>query len=154
MNISIIIHSKTGHTYAVAQKLQEKLVAKGHKVALEKITPAGDAHPGVKNLQLETKPEIKTYDGLIFAAPVWAFALSPVMATYLSGISSLKGKKIAAFVTMGFPFAWLGGNRALKQLKQICEAKAGSVMAVDIVGRSGQDEKAVTDTVEKLSGVF
>jgi flavodoxin len=154
MNIGIIIHSKSGHTYSSALKLQEKLVAKGHKATIEKLTPVGDAHPGIKNLQLETKPELSGYDGLVFAAPVWAFALSPVMATYLSGIPSLKGKKIAAFVTMGFPFAWMGGNRAIKQLKQSCEAKGGEITETAVIGKSGQDEKIVSNMVEKLSGVF
>ena len=154
MNIGIIIHSKNGHTYSAALKLQEKLISKNHKVNIEKVTPVGDAHPGVKNLQLETKPEVSGYDGLIFAAPVWAFALSPVMATYLSGISSLKGKKIAAFVTMGFPWASLGGNRSIKQLKQSCEAKGGTVMTTEVITRSAQDEKIVGDVVEKLSGMF
>ncbi len=154
MNIGIIIHSKTDHTYSAALKLQEKLISKNHKVNIEKVTPAGDAYPGVKNLQLETNPEVSAYDGLIFAAPVWAFALSPVMATYLSGISSLKGKTLAAFVTMGFPFTWMGGKRSLKQLKESCEVKGGTVIAADVLTRSAQDQKIVSTMVEKLSGVF
>jgi NAD(P)H dehydrogenase (quinone) len=154
MNIGIIVHSKTGHTYDAALKLQEKLILGSHKATVEKTTPIGDAYPGIKNLQLESKPEIKGYDGLVFAAPVWAFSLSPVMKTYLNGLDSLKGQKITAFVTMGAPWAWMGGNRAIKQLKQICEAKGGTVAATAVVIREGNDPKALEDMVEKLSGAF
>jgi len=91
---------------------------------------------------------------LIFATPVWAFALSPVMVTYLSGISSLKGKKIAVFVTIGFPWAWMGGARSLKQLKESCETHGGTVIAAELLTRSAQDEKIVSVMVEKISGVF
>lgn len=154
MNIAIIVHSGSGHTYAAALKLQKQLVLNNHKVTLERLTPIGDAHPGVKNLKLEAYPDIKGFDGLILAAPVWAFSLSPVLATYLSGLDSLKGKKIAAFVTMGFPWAWMGGNHAIKQIKQNCEAKGGTVTTTEVIGRSAQDEKEVNRMVEKLSGVF
>lgn len=154
MNIGIIIHSKSGNTYSAAVKLQEKLSTAGHKVTIERITPAGDAHPGIKNLRLETQPEVDAYDGLVFAAPVWAFALSPVLTTYLAQLTLLHGKKIASFVTMSFPFAWMGGNRAIAQLKQNCESKGGTILATAVITRSGKDEKAVTEMVEKLSGVF
>lgn len=154
MNIGIIVYSQTGHTYSAALKLQEKLSAKGHKVTIEKIIPVGDAHPGVKDLKLETSPEVGKYDGLVFAAPVWAFSLTPVMVTYLAGLPSLKGKKIAAFVNMGFPFAWMGGTHAIAQLKQGCETKGGTVSMTAIVGRSGNNLKALNNMVEKISGVF
>jgi NAD(P)H dehydrogenase (quinone) len=154
MNIGIIVHSQSGHTYNAALKLQERLSANKHKVTIEQVTPEGDAHPGVKNLKLKTQPKVSGYDGLIFAAPVWAFTLSPVLKTYLAGISSLKGKKIAAFVTMGFPLAWMGGNSAIKQLKQSCESKSGTVSETAIIGRSGQDIKALNSMVEKLTAVF
>ena len=154
MNIGIIVHSQTGHTYSAAQKLQEKLTAKGLKANIEKVTPKGEAHPGIKNLQLESKPEIKGYDGIVFAAPVWAFSLSPVMKTYLNGLDSLNGKKIAAFVTMGAPWPWMGGNRAIRQINQICEAKGGTVAATAVVIREGNEPKALEDMVERLSGAF
>lgn len=154
MNIGIIIHSQTGHTHSAAIKLQKKLSANGHKVAIEQIKPIGNAHPGVKNLHLENYPELGTYEGLVFAAPVWAFTISPVLATYLAQLTSLRSQKIAGFVTMGFPFAWMGGNRAINHLKQICESKGGTVAATAVISLSGKDGKALNGMVEKLSGVF
>lgn len=154
MNIGIIVHSLSGHTYSAARKLQEKLAAGGHKVTIEQVTPAGKAYPGIKNLKLKTKPEIKSYEGLVLAAPVWAFSISPVMAAYLAGLTSLKGKKIAAFVTMGFPFKWMGGTRAISQLEKACGAKEGNISATAIICRSGRHRQALNNMVENLSGAF
>lgn len=153
MNIDIIVHSQSGHTYSVALKLQEKLSTAGHTVSIERLKPVGDAHPGIKNLRLETYPGLDKYEGVVFAAPVWAFTISPVPAAYLSQLSSLKGKKITAFVTMGSPFAWMG-NRAIAKLKEICESKGGTITATAVIGRSGKDDKAINDMIEKFSGVF
>lgn len=154
MNIGIIVHSQSGHTYSLALKLQEKLSAAGHKVAIERLKPIGDAHPGVKNLQLETYPDLADYEGLILAAPVWAFNISPVMAAFLSQLATIKAKKIAAFVTMGFPFAWMGGNRAIAKFKEICRAKGQTLTATAIICRSGNDQNAVNKMLNDFSGMF
>lgn len=154
MNIGIIVHSQSGHTYSAALKLQEKLSTAGHNVTIERLKPVGDAHPGVKNLQLETYPDLANYEGLVFAAPVWAFNISPVLAAYLSQLSTLKAKKIAAFVTMGFPLAWMGGNRAIAKLKEICKAKGQTLTATAIICRSGNDQKAVNNMINDFSKQF
>lgn len=154
MNIGIIVHSHSGHTYKVALKLQEKLSATGHQVTIERLKSVGDAHPGVKNLQLEAYPDLTDYEGLILAAPVWAFNISPVMAAFLSQSSTLKAKKIAAFVTMGFPFAWMGGNRAIAKLKEICKAKGQTLTATAIICRSGNDQNAVNKMLNDFSEEF
>ena len=155
MKIGIVVHSQTGNTYSVAERLKAKLTAAGHSANIERVAPVGHAHPGIKNLQLEKRPEVGAYDALVFGAPVWAFSLSPVLATYLAQLSSLRDKKIACFVTMGFPFAWMGGNRAIAQLKEICECKGGTVCGTGVVNRmSTHREKNITNMVEKLSGLF
>jgi NAD(P)H dehydrogenase (quinone) len=154
MNIGIIVHSHTGHTYNAALKLQEQLIKEGHPATIEKVTVAGEAHPGSKNIQLATKPEVKEYDGLVLAAPVWAFSLSEVLVTFLNGIPSLKDKKIAAFVTMSFPWAWMGGNRAIRQIKKLCAAKGGTVIATAIIGKSGNDPQKLQKMIEDINGVF
>jgi NAD(P)H dehydrogenase (quinone) len=155
MKIGIIVHSKTGNTHSVALKLKEKLSTAGHQVNIEKVTPAGDAHPGVKNLQLETQPEVSAYDALVFGAPVWAFSLSPVLATYLTQLSSLRNKKIACFVTMGSPFSWMGGNRAIAKMKETCESKGATVLATGIISWSSKHrEKDITKVVGNLGGLF
>jgi menaquinone-dependent protoporphyrinogen IX oxidase len=155
MKIGIIIHSQTGNTYSVAQKLMEKLSAKGHTVNLERLEPVGEVHPGVKNLQLKSLPDVTAYDALVFAAPVQGFSLSVALATYLTQLSSLQGKKLAGFVTMAFPYSWLGGNRTIDQMKQFCETKGGAIIGTGIINwMSKRRETQISELVERLSGLF
>lgn len=89
MKIGIILYSQTGNTYSVAQKLQEKLIAKGHSVDLERLKAVGELRPGGKNIQFESIPDIEQYEAMIFGSPVQAFSLSSAMSKYLSQIVSL-----------------------------------------------------------------
>jgi flavodoxin len=58
MKIGIIVHSQTGHTYSVVQKLQEKLLAAGHSVNIERIKSVGGEQKHEKDankIRLETQ---------------------------------------------------------------------------------------------------
>jgi flavodoxin len=112
MQIGIIVHSNTGNTLLVAERLMEKLSSLGHRVSIERVSAINDDEQDVQNIRLSKKPEPGAYDVLIFGAPVRGFSLSPVMRAYLSGVT-LSGKKTACFITQGFPSPWMGGNRAL-----------------------------------------
>jgi menaquinone-dependent protoporphyrinogen IX oxidase len=155
MNIGIIIASQTGHTDSVALKLKEKLSSAGHTATIEQIIPKGEVRPGMKNLNLKTKPKVDKYDALVFGASVMAFSLSPIMNAYLRQIESLKSKKVAFFITKGLPFYWTGGKQAAGELKRICEAKGASVRGSGIViwSSANRDQK-ITEVVDKLSGLF
>ncbi|MFZ5986519.1 MAG: flavodoxin family protein [Bacillota bacterium] len=152
MKVGIIVHSHTGNTLAVAQRLKEKLLAKGHSVNLEQVMAVNEDPSAAGNIQLKTVPDISDYDGLIFGAPVRAFSLSPVMKAYLSQLPSLKGKKVGCFVTQYFPYGWMGGTRSVKQMKKFCEAKDENVFAAGIVNWSHKErEKRITDVLERLT---
>ena len=116
MRIGIIVHSQTGHTFSVAEKLQEKLSAAGHTVDLERLQTVGEAKLGAK-VNFEALPDIGTYDALVFGAPVQAFSLSSVMQVYLGQITAVQGKRVAFLVTQQSPFSWMGGTRALRQFR-------------------------------------
>jgi len=155
MNIGIIVHSQTGHTHSVARKLMEKLIAAGHSANLERVTSVGNVHPGAKDIQLETRPEVDTYDALVFGAPVYGFSLSPVIASYLSQLVSLTSKKVACVVTQFFPFPWMGGNRAIGQMKEICESKGAEVLGSAVVNWSSlHRNRQIIESVDRLSGLF
>ena len=49
MNIGIIIHSQTGNTRCVAQKLKEKFSAAGHTVSIESISAANDGESDLQS---------------------------------------------------------------------------------------------------------
>ena len=154
MKIGIIIYSQTEHTYSVAQKLKEKLIASDHEADLERVITSGDAPPGGKNIVFKTQPDVSLYDALIFGAPVHAFSLAPPMKAYLEQISSLQDKKVACFVTKGLPFHRTGGNQAINQIKKICESKGGIIFGTGIIVWRGGREKKIIDLAESFNKLF
>jgi len=155
MNIGIIVHSETGNTHSVAMKLQEKLSAAGHTVSIERLKVVGKFKAGIKDLPLETVPDAGQYDALVFGAPVQAFSLSAVMTGYLERIASLQDKRVACLVTEAFPYPWMGGNRAIRQMRKICESKGATVCGTGIVNwMNARREQQIVDVTDRLSGAF
>jgi NAD(P)H dehydrogenase (quinone) len=155
VNIGIIVHSDTGNTYSVAQRILEELLREGHSVSLKKVIAIDDKQKDIRKIQLKTIPDVGEYDALIFGAPVRGFSLSPVLSAYLSQIPSLQGKKIECFVTQFFPYPWMGGNRAIKQMKDICQLKNGKVIETGIVNWSSKHRNEKIDfLVEEQIGLF
>ena len=88
---------------------------------------------------LKEIPSIKDYDVLIFGAPVRAFSLSPIMKLYLKQLDNLDKKDIYLFVTQQFPKPWLGGNNAIKQMKQVLNGK-GTIKDTGIINESSKNK--------------
>lgn len=155
MKIGIIVHSQTGHTLSVAQKLQETLTATGHSANIEKLSPVDPKQTDPKKVQIEKLPDLSPYDALVLAAPVQAFSVSPVMKVYLPQLPSLNNMKVACFVTKGLPFKWTGGNHAISQIRSAVESKGGKVVDTGIIAWSGAGkEKSITELLEKFSKLF
>ncbi len=152
MNIGLIIHSQTGHTLSVAAKLQKKLAAAGHTVTLERLETEGEVRPGVKDVNLKSVPCVENYDAVAFGSPVHGFALPLAMQAYLRQVPSLAGKRVACFVTQSFPFAWMGGNNALHQMRRAVEAKGTQVRGSGVVNWSRRSrERQSAEVVDRLS---
>ncbi len=152
MKIGILIHSKTGNTLNVAEKIMTKLKADGYLTSIEQITAANDDEADINKIQLTNSPNINDYDIIILGGPVRGFSLSPVLQAYLTKCESLQGKKINCYVTQFFPYPWMGGNRAIAQMKELCESKNAKVMNTSIVNMKNKNrDKMIVDTVEKLS---
>ncbi len=154
MNIGMIVYSQTGNTHSVALKLQEKLSAAGHAVTLERVEVIGEVGPG-KPVQFKTLPDAAKYEALVFGSPVQAFSLCQAMVDYLKQVASLQGKKVAFLVTEAFPYPWLGGNRAVRQMKRLCEAKGAAVCGSGIVNwMKKRREQQIVEVVDRLSSLF
>jgi len=152
MNIGIIIHSHTGNTLLVSEKLKEKFSSEGHVVTLKQVSAVNEDPAAATNVELKTIPDTAGYDMIIFGSPVRAFSLSPVMLLYLNQLPSLQGKKISCFVTQQLPFPWMGGNRSIKQMKKAVIAKNGTVYETGIVNWSSKSrEKLITDLINRLT---
>ena len=155
MTIGLIVFSQTGNTLSVALKLQEKLTQAGQAVTMERVEITGELGPNAQDFQLKTKPEVAPYDTLIFAAPVMGFSLNPAMKQYLKQIAPLEGKEVALLVTEFFPFPWMGGNQAVRQMKRICESKGGTIRGSGIVNWSNRRrEQQIVEVTDRLSRAF
>jgi len=152
MKVGIVVYSQTGNTLSVATKLKEKLAAAGHSVVLEQVKLVGERKQGLRECQLEPLPDVTAYDVLVFGAAVEAFSLSPVMAKCLGQIGSLEKKSVVCLITQAFPFAWLGGSRAARQMRTLCEAKGAAVRGSAVVNWMGKGlDRRIANGVEKLS---
>lgn len=109
MKIGIIVHSQTGNTLSVANKLREQFLAAGHTVSVERVTALNDRESNVNSIVLTCAPKLDGFDILVFGAPVRGYKLSPVIHAYLLQLPSLKGKVISGFVTQFFPTPTMGG---------------------------------------------
>jgi NAD(P)H dehydrogenase (quinone) len=133
MNIGIIVYSQTGHTLEVCGKLKDRFIGEGHSVSLEQVTVAGDRVSGARISELENRPDPSPYDAVVFAAHVEAFSLCPVMDRYLRGIEPIEGKKVGCLVTQQFPYPWMGGSRAIRQMARLCRAKGAMIRTEAVV---------------------
>ncbi len=131
MRIGIIVHSKTNNTYSVANKIAERLKNAGHTATVERVEP--EKYTSEQNIKLKTKPDIGGYDMLVFGAPVWGFSLSPVMREYLSQLEGQRVCTASGFVTQQLPFSWMGGNRAIMQMRKLCAALEINMVKTGVV---------------------
>lgn len=152
MKIGIIVYSQTGNTYSAAEQIKERLVRAGHSVEINRITIIGKTSG--KEIQFDFIPEVDNYEALVFAAPVQAFSLAPVMKAYLAQLASLKDKKIACLVTKQLPFNWTGGNQAISQMEKICQTKSGKVSGSVIVNWQPAKREQTKEAFERLSAIF
>lgn len=153
MKVGIIIHSHTGNTLSVAERLKEVLAAAGHLVCLERVEAVDENPNEAMNVKLKTIPSISSYDIIIFGAPVRGFSLSPVMKVYLAQLPSLNGKKVGCFLTQAFPHPAMGGNQAMGQFRTACESKGANVLQTGIVNWSMGREKKIANVLEKLGKI-
>ncbi len=141
MNKAIVYYSKTGNTNLVAKKLKD--------FDLLRITAESD-DPNIKDPKLTNIPKIDSYDYIVFASPVHGFQLSRVMRSYLTQVQHLEGKLIDVFITHFFPFAWMGGDQTLKQMKKLIKSRGGEVRYKTSINWSRRNRDATVEEMIKL----
>ena len=160
MDISMVVFSHTGNTHSVAQKLLEKLSAAGHNVSYERLKVVGGYSPEVdmqnpEGIRYEALPDLSRHDRIIFGSPVQGFSLSMAMIQYLERLPSLAGKEVAFLVTEAFPFGWMGGNRAIRQMTGICESNGATVRGSGLVNWMRPTRaRQIEEVTDRLSVVF
>lgn len=154
MKIGIIVHSHTGNTYSVAQRIKAELEKAGNQVIIERVTVVDEEQSEVSKVRLTNKPEAGDYDLLVLGAPVRGFGLSPAMTAYLMQLQAMPGSKALCFLTQFFPHPSMGGSRALKQMEELCISKGIQVCDKSIVNWSNLNrEKRIKAVAEGFSQV-
>lgn len=133
MNIGIIVHSKSGKTFNVARKIASRCTVENIDTEIIQLKTESKLVPRSKDIIISNPPNIEKYDALIFAGPVWAFAASPVITSFLKSVQGCKGKKILCFVTMGFPIPFLGGNNSLSAMNKILSGSGGTIVPGEVI---------------------
>jgi len=155
MNIGIIVYSWSGHTMSVAEKVKSKLETAGHSVTLVPVALTAERKQGDRDFEIASMPDLSGFDGLIFGAAVEAFSLSPVLTAYLKKVAPLDGKKVACLVTQQFPYAWMGGSRAISQMKKLCRAKGASIVGSAVAHwAKSKRETSIAAAISRLAGLY
>ena len=101
MKTAIIVHSLTGNTLSVAQRLKDSLEKRGGDVHLENVVPSGGENKNEMDLTKISFPsrlDLEDFDNIVIAGPVRGFSMSPVLKAYFEK-SSLKNRKVYMFVS-------------------------------------------------------
>jgi multimeric flavodoxin WrbA len=148
MKAIIIVHSQTGTTLKLAQAIRDKLAQAGmeaelcHLQTTEQIK--GGTHNTRHNIKFTNLPDVSACDAVLIGAPVWAFNASVVIAQAFELLGpQLRGKTVVPFATMGFPLAWMGGNRTLRWMRARAATLGAKVLPGGVVtgARKGKDER-------------
>lgn len=153
MKIGIIVYSQSGHTLTVAEQLVQTMRSEDCEAVIREIKAAQTEQKGPPNAnpELIQIPDITEYDIVIFGSPVQGFSLALPMVAYLRQIPSLQGKKVACFATQHLKHAWMGGNRAIQQMKAACAEKNGDASISGIVHWSSpKREEQIKELVDTL----
>jgi len=141
MRIALVVHSKTGNSRSVADKVNVALSNLGHEVTIFSLSPLNPDVSKVSDVKLSSMPEVKGFDALILGAPVWGFTLSPVMQYYIANTVFPPSMAVYVFVTQYFPFAFLGGNNAIRGYEKLLSGKKQKVKKAYIIGWSNQKKR-------------
>jgi len=154
MKIGIVVYSHTGHTPAVAERLQEALSAVGHSVNLERLEAVGPAALAATDVRLKNVPQIDGYEALVLGTAVRGGQPAPAMASYMDQLPSLEGMQAACLATGFFPAQW-GRNQTLAKMAEVCTSKGATVCGSGSVRwPSLRRKRRTAEVVEEMAGLF
>ncbi|UCC95370.1 MAG: NAD(P)H-dependent oxidoreductase [Candidatus Omnitrophota bacterium] len=134
MKGAIVFYSFSGNTKRACSFLQKQWAQRNVLVELIELKPNREVTAFLKQCVhafLKKKPalrktlyDLSQYHFVIFASPVWAFAIAPALRSYLERVEGLEQKLAACFLTFG---SGTGSNRALKELESILRGKKAQI---------------------------
>jgi len=147
MKVGIIVYSKTGNTLQVAERIRAALVEVGLQAEVQRFSAETENAQSNTPVRLTAQPDPNGYDALIIGAPVQAFSLDPAMTMYLKQIGALQNVPTLCFITQHFKKAWMGGNRAMKQLLEQLQEKGAPATATGVVNWTSEQREAQIDLI-------
>jgi len=158
MKTLITYYSYSGNTEKVANILAGRLKEKG-EVTVQRLKPKdeittffGQCRAAFARKRTDLKEgidyDITSYDLILIGSPVWAFAPTPAINTFLDKIFCAKGKRFLVFVTSG---SGAGVKKCLNNIKDALERKGASdILEVNIPDRKINDGNFVIDSFKKV----
>jgi flavodoxin len=158
MKTLIVYYSYSGITEKVANIYASEL-GKSGEVAMQRLKPKQEINTFLgqcraafsrkrADLGDSISYDVKGYDLIVLASPVWAFAPVPAVNTYLDKISGLEGKKVIILLTSG---SGAGVGNCFNTIRKVIEEKkASKVDTINVPNRTMKDEGAIRDAFRKL----
>lgn len=141
MKIGIIVHSVTNYTLRFAESIKAALERNGSSIELTHIKTDIPIEGGIAGNMPEytilNLPDCSKYDIILFGGPVWAFSANPVILRCIEE-SNIENKYIIPFVTMAFPFPFLGGGNAIRMMRRSILKKRGMALKGSVLCRMGR----------------
>ncbi len=158
MKSLIVYYSYSGNTEKVANIMAKVLQEKG-EVSIQRLKPLDEIKTFIgqcvaafmrKRATLEEGVtfDITLYDFILIGSPVWAFAPTPAINTFLDHIFCVRGKRILIFLTSG---SGAGVNKCFNAIRTILEHKgAAKIDELNIQDRKVNNEEYVASSFKKL----
>jgi flavodoxin len=159
MKTLITYYTFTGITEKVVQ-LYADILRKKSEVAVQRLKPKEEtksfllqckaaltrkrADLSDENLIFDASP----YDLIIIGSPVWAFAPTPAINSYLDRVSGLTAKKVVVLLTSG---SGAGVKRCFNTMRIILQSKGvSSIEEINIPNTKMGDENFIRSSIENL----
>ena len=155
VNIGILVFSSTGYTLKFAEAIAAGLEKSGHDIELTRIETDIEANEGPPSAESEYNitnlPDCSKYDIVFIGGPVWAFSACHVVLKAIEQLKGVEDKIVFPFLTMAFPFRFMGGNRAIRMIKKRIAENNGKPENGYIVCRMAHDfDKSVNKQVKRI----
>ena len=158
MKTLVTYYSYSGNTDRIAKMFAKILEAKG-EVHLQRLKPVNEikgfmsqcvaARKGDKTILEEgVKFDATSYDLILIGTPIWAFAPTPAINTFLANLTGLKGKRVIVLLTSG---SGVGRSACFNNIRRTLEAKGASkIDEINIPDKKNKDSDFVVSSLQKI----
>ena len=156
MKTAIIYFSLTGNTEKTAFEIARQLKEKNINISTIRLKGRSSNFFGNCLLAIlrkkteiqQTKEDFSGFDCIFVGSPVWAFAPTPQINTFLEKCKGLKGKSSSVFVTYG---SGTGKDKALRIMKQKLWTKGvKEVHSFSVSDKITKDAGKLRETVKSV----